>query len=339
LTLVIETRALAKAFRGVPAVDGLELEVHEGEIYAFLGPNGAGKTTAIRLLLGLLRPDAGEARVLGLDPAKDPIPIRRRVGFLLEHDGLYERLSAHANLEHWARLHKIPRSESRRRIREVLEDMDLNERAHDGVHTFSRGMRRRLAVARAILPRPELLILDEPTIGLDPHAVVDLRRRLQLLANEDGTTVFLTTHNLPEAGKTAHRIGVISKGRLLEAGTEGELSRRHGASQVIITGARLGEDAARAVLEVPGVLGATPQSTEDTLRVRLERQIPLAPVLQRLIETGGEVEGTTRHDEDLEEIFLRLIRYNEPPAAATTPHNRQAQHPKRPLPPLEENPR
>jgi ABC-2 type transport system ATP-binding protein len=220
---VIRTEGLTRQFKTTRAVDELDIEVTRGSVFGFLGPNGSGKTTTIRMLLGILRPTSGRAEVLGFDVKRESDEIRRRCGALLEHCGLYERLSAEDNLELYGRICDMPLNDRRPRIKQLLEAFGLWERRKDGAGTFSRGMKQKVAVARALLPRPEIVFLDEPTAGLDPLAAADLRDELASIVTREGVTVFLTTHNLPEAEKLCSKLAVIRNGRLLAQGTPAQL--------------------------------------------------------------------------------------------------------------------
>ncbi len=211
----IRTTGLSRSFGSVRAIDDVSLEVPTGTIFGFLGPNGSGKTTTIRLLLGLLEADQGSATVLGFDTRTQANEIRERTGALLEHSGLYERLSAEDNLEFYGRVWNLPVKARRERIEELLTHLGLWERRGEQVGKWSRGMKQKLAIARTMLHRPSLIFLDEPTAGLDPVASVALRRDLTTLVAHEGVTVFLTTHNLPEAEAICDRVGVIRQGRLL----------------------------------------------------------------------------------------------------------------------------
>src|SRR5947199_522825 len=198
---IIRTEHLSRFFSTVKAVDDLTLEVPAGIVFGFLGPNGAGKTTTIHLLLGLLEPTRGQARVLGFDTRTQADAIRARSGALLEFAGLYERMSAQDNLDLYGRIYRMPSPERQARIKELLTHLDLWDRRRDLVGTWSRGMKQKLAVARALFHHPPLVFLDEPTAGLDPLAATALREDLAGLVAREGVTVFLTTHNLAEAEK------------------------------------------------------------------------------------------------------------------------------------------
>ncbi|MBU0754061.1 MAG: ABC transporter ATP-binding protein, partial [Planctomycetes bacterium] len=235
-SLAIRTENLGRAFDKVRAVDALDLEVPAGIVFGFLGPNGAGKTTTIRLLLGLLDPSEGRAEVLGYDTHRASPAIRQRTGALLEHSGLYERLSAEDNLDFYGRVWHISRVPRQERIRELLTHLDLWDRRKEMARTWSRGMKQKLAVARALLHRPDLVFLDEPTAGLDPVASKALRDDLAGLVAREGITVFLTTHNLNEAEKLCNRIGVINQGKLIALGHPDELRKYGGDARMEVVG-------------------------------------------------------------------------------------------------------
>ena len=301
----IKTTDLTKEFRGLRAVDGLCLEVPRGIVFGFLGPNGAGKTTTIRLLLGLLEPTAGRAEVLGFDTRVRAGEIRARAGALLEHDGLSERMSAEDTLEFYARIWRLPPRARRDRIKEVLTHFGLWERRRERVGTWSRGMKRKLAVARAVLHRPPLVFLDEPTAGLDPVAAASLREDLQALAAREGATVFLTTHNLGEAEKICARVGVIHKGRLLAVGSPEELKARGGGERLEIAGRGLDERVAALLTAREDVLAAT--RSEGHLVLELRPGADQAPLVRALVEAGAEVEEVRKTRASLEEVFLTLV--------------------------------
>jgi ABC-2 type transport system ATP-binding protein len=201
------------------ALQGVDFDIEKGELFGLLGPNGAGKTTIVKIFTTLLLPTSGTARILGLDVVKDPWTIRKRIGFVFGGErGLYWRLSGLDNLRYFADLYQIPPDTSRRRIAELLEILDLKGREKDKVESYSRGMKQRLHLARGLLNAPEILFLDEPTIGLDPVGARELRVLVRNLASE-GTTVFLTTHYMQEADEICDRIAVIRKGEIVAHGT------------------------------------------------------------------------------------------------------------------------
>ena len=230
----LEIQDLRRSFSGRPALLGLSLTVRVGEVFGLLGPNGAGKTTTVRLATGQLRPDGGTLRVLGRDPAADPRGVRSTIGVMLEEPGHYERLPVRSNLALFARLYGAPMA----RVDELLDLVGLADRAREPVARLSRGMRQRLALARALVGGPRVLFLDEPTSGLDPHAARGVRRLVRSFS-EEGGTVFLTTHLLEEAEELCHRVGILDRGRLVALGNPQDLCREHLPAEVeVVRGGR-----------------------------------------------------------------------------------------------------
>ena len=215
------------------AVDGIDLHVERGEIFGVLGPNGAGKTTTMKMLATLLEPTAGTARILGLDVVREAREVRRRMGAVLS-DGrsLYWKLTARENLEYFAALYHVPHGEAKARIAAALDAVKLDDRSDDYVERFSTGMRQRLVLARALLPDPELLLLDEPTVGLDPQSARDLRDRVRDLQAQ-GRTVLLTTHYMEEADQLCDRIAIVDHGRIVALDTPAGLKRTIAATEVV----------------------------------------------------------------------------------------------------------
>lgn len=226
---MIETFSLTKRFGEKVAVDGLSLRVERGEVMGFLGPNGSGKTTTIRLLMGLLRPTEGRASILGRDCHSDGVALKREVGYLPEDPFLYPYLSGLEMLEFVAGLHGFDRASARRRAGAAAERFGLAADAGAYVVTYSLGMRKRLALAAALVHDPQVLILDEPTNGLDPRGARDMRALMGELAQE-GRTIFLSTHLLEAAERVCHRMAILRAGALTVVGTPGELRARYGAA-------------------------------------------------------------------------------------------------------------
>lgn len=305
----IWTRGLTRDFRSLRAVDGLDLEVPQGSVFGFLGPNGAGKTTTIRLLLGLLPPSAGHARVLGYDVVRQAADVRRRCGALLEHHGLTERLDAADNLDLYGRIWRMPRPERRARTRELLEELGLWERRHEPVARWSRGMRQRLAIARTLVHRPSLLFLDEPTAGLDPVAAAELRSDLIRLARREDVTVFLNTHNLLEAERLCDRVAVIRGGRLLWVGAPAELRGRGGVCRVRVAGHGLSENVLDLLRGRREVSALTPEP--GSVLVDLRARDRIADMVAFLVRIGVRVEEVARVEESLEDMFLSLVSGRE----------------------------
>ena len=224
----IRTRGLTKRYGDLVAVDGLDLEVRAGEIFGLLGQNGAGKTTTILMLLGLTEPSGGEARVVGLDPARNPLEVKRRVGYMPDSVGFYTDLTGRENLRYTARLNRILAADAETTIDEVLEQVGLTERADDLVDTYSRGMLQRLGIADALVKDPDILILDEPTTAIDPLGVVEILDLIRNLADERGLAVLLSSHLLDQAQSICDRVGIFHRGRLVGQGTVPELAARYG---------------------------------------------------------------------------------------------------------------
>lgn len=296
--------ALTRDFNGLRAVDNLTLAIPAGTVFGFLGPNGAGKTTTIRLLLGLLEPTSGNAEVLGYDVRTDADRIRERTGALLEHHGLYERLTALENLMFYARIARLNASEAKARVRELLEQFGLWDRRDDPAGNWSRGMKQKLAIARALLNRPQLVFLDEPTAGLDPMAAAALRDDLAALSSQTGTSIFLTTHNLAEAERLCSQIGVVRKGKLLAAGHPDELRKMRGGEHIEIVGSNL-DLAQHAIAQLPHV--QTTSFRNGRLVVEVTRGGSAAPVVSALVQNGAYVEEVRRDAASLEDVFLALL--------------------------------
>ncbi len=301
----IETRQLTRTFGEVTAVNEISLSIPKGIVFGFLGPNGSGKTTTIRLLLGLLEPTGGSAQVLGFDTATQADEIRQRCGALLEDTGLYDRLNAEDNLDFYARIWGIPAAKRRERIQQMMTDIGLWDRRKDLVREWSRGMRQKLAVARALLHRPELVFLDEPTAGLDPVASAALREDLDQLVHQEGLTVFLTTHNLTEAESLCAQIAVINKGKLLAVGAPDELKQGRDHHRIIVTGRGLSAQAAAAVKTLPVVKDV--EILDGKMVISLTEDAATSAMVPLLVQAGAEIDEITRDRANLEEVFLSLV--------------------------------
>ena len=300
----IQAEGLVRDFGPIRALDHLSLEVPAGIVFGFLGPNGAGKTTAIRAFLGLVEPTSGSARVLGFDTRTEGDRIRERAGALLEHHGLYERLTAEQNLDFAGRVWRMSSGERRARIRELLEQFGLWERRGEAAGKWSRGMKQKLAVARAVFHRPPLVFLDEPTAGLDPVASAALREDLASLSAGQGVTVFLTTHNLVEAERLCDLVGVIRRGQLAALGPPRSL-RPEESPVLRVTGTGIDQAIADAAVTVPGVVEAS--TVNGALEVRLADGARAAALVALLVERGVGVDEVRRERRTLEEAFLELV--------------------------------
>ena len=308
-TYAIKTENLGRDFASIRALDDLSIEVPTGSVFGFLGPNGAGKTTTIRLLLGLLEPTQGRAQVVGFDTVRQADEIRTRSGALLEHNGLYERLSAENNLEFYGRVWRIPASERQARIRELLTNLELWERRKEQVANWSRGMKQKLAMARALFHRPSLLFLDEPTAGLDPSAAARLRDDLEKLVEIEGVTVFLNTHNLAEAERLCQQIGIIRGGKLVANGSPSELRARAGNPHLEITGKGFTSEAIQELRTRKEVVSA--ELHNNSLTIQLREAGETAPLVSILVRSGVQVEEVIKAQSSLEEVFLSLVNEGE----------------------------
>ena len=258
-TIRIRTRGLTKRYDDLVAVDHLDLDIHAGEIFGLLGQNGAGKTTTILMLLGLTEPSGGSARVVGLDPARGPLEVKRRVGYMPDQVGFYGDLTGRENLRYTARLNRVPRDLTETTIDEVLDQVGLSDRADDKTDTYSRGMLQRLGIADALVKDPDVLILDEPTTAIDPLGVGEVLDLLRRLVRERGMAILLSSHLLNQVQSVCDRIGIFASGRLIGQGTMEELANRFGdGRREIEVGLDLPEgaddtDARAALRAVPGV--------------------------------------------------------------------------------------
>ncbi|MCU0268534.1 MAG: ABC transporter ATP-binding protein [Acidimicrobiales bacterium] len=303
----IDAREITRAFPSGLALERVSFSLPAGEVLALLGPNGAGKTTTVRVLNGVLRPDAGVARVLGLDPTVDGEEVRRRTGVLTENAGLDDRLTTRENLELTARIRGFNTRGARRRVDGLLERFGMAERADDLTQGFSTGQRKRVALARALLHDPELLFLDEPTSGLDPAGTRDVIDLIQTLAAE-GRSIVLATHFLGEAGRLADRMAVLHRGRLRAFGRPDELAADiwHGIGAEIDLGGGPAETTLGAVRGLAGVLEVRPLGHGLALRITDRTVVPrlLALLAQRHID----VFGAQARPPSLEDVYFEIER-------------------------------
>jgi ABC-2 type transport system ATP-binding protein len=301
----IRIENLTRDFETVRAVDDLSLEVPAGIIFGFLGPNGAGKTTTINLLLGLLEPTSGRAEVLGFDTRTQADEVRTRTGALLEHSGVYEQLTAEDNLEFYGRVWRMGAAERQARIKELLTDMGVWDRRKERAGQWSKGMKQKLALARAMLHRPPLVFLDEPTAGLDVVAAVAVREDLENLAAREGVTVFLTTHNMAEAERLCAQVAVIREGRLVAMGHPDELRARAGGPRVEVFGHGFDEAALALLRSRPEVVAVEFQNGH--LAIDLREGTETSPLVSLMVGAGVQVEEVRRGKASLEDVFLTLM--------------------------------
>ena len=301
---MIETKGLTRRFDGLVAVDHIDLSVRKGEVFGLLGPNGAGKTTTVRMLATLIGATEGEAWVAGLRVGEQDAQIRAKIGILTESPGLYERLSVEANLRFFARLHSLSPEQETRQVDKYLSLLDLDDKRKEPAATLSKGMKQKLALARAVLHEPEVLFLDEPTSALDPEAARVVREFMQDL-RAHGRTIVLCTHNLFEADLLCDRVGII-KQRLLRVDTPRGLRSSLYGQKVALELAAVGPDLERMVLALPFVRGVERQ--DSTLVVALDDPDGNNPTLvSRLVEAGAQVRYVRPVEHSLEDAYLALV--------------------------------
>ena len=305
---VIQISSISRRFGEKNAVDHLTLDVHAGEIFGFLGHNGAGKTTTVRLLNGVLEPTSGSASVLGLDPQTEGPAVRAKTGVLTETPSLDERLTARDNLSFYADLYNVPRPEVPGRVNSILTEFELVDRADDKVGGYSKGMKQRLALARALLHKPEILFLDEPTAALDPVAARHVHTMVENLARREGCTVFLCTHNLVEAQRLCDRVAVMEHGRLVALGTPSELTRQYVRRlDVDLEVDPVQMDLALQILqELPQLVIGHPKRDKDTLTMTLCGWESIPELVSILVQNGLRVYRLAPQEANLEQVYFAL---------------------------------
>jgi ABC-2 type transport system ATP-binding protein len=300
---MIKTENLSKKFNGNLAVDRLSLEVREGEVFGFLGPNGAGKTTTVRMLTSLIAPSNGTAVVNGFEIGKNDKKIRQTVGILTETPGMYDNLSAEYNLRIYANLYEV--KDVPGQVEKYLRMLGLWERRYDEAGTFSKGMKQKLAIARALLHEPQILFLDEPTAGLDPEAARLVRDFIEELRKE-GRTIFLCTHNLDEADRLCDRIGVF-KTRLLVMDTPDRLRSQLFGRKVVFHLRKSDQAMADSINQLPCVHEA--KIIDNKILVTLDDPETNNPfIVRKLVEEGADIQfvGELRHS--LEDVYMQFVK-------------------------------
>ncbi len=304
---VITARGLSKRFGQVTALRDLNLEVRAGEIFGMLGHNGAGKTTTVRLCNGVLAPDHGGLEVLGLSPLEDGPALRRRTGVLTETPSLEERLSGRENLTIYAELFQVPPGRVRSQVEGLLERFELAERGVERVARYSKGMRQRLALARALIHEPELLFLDEPTAGLDPVAARQVHELILRLSREEGRTVFICTHNLIEAQRLCHRVAVLEEGRLVAVGAPEALAGewvRAGTLEIEVEADQ--REAALAVLAAMPALRARAGEAAGIIWIESASREAVPELIQGLVTAGVRLYRVVPRQATLEDVYFAL---------------------------------
>lgn len=305
---VVEVSGLCKTFDSVPALRSVDLEVARGSAYALVGPNGAGKTTMVRILSGILKPTSGTARVLGRDVSREGEYVRSRCGFQTE-SGLYEKLSAKDNLALWGRLYGMEEEDISRRIKEVLDLFDLKERSEDLAGSFSKGMRQKLSIARALIHEPDVLFLDEPTAGLDPEASWELLAYLKKYLDNGHRTVFLCSHRLEEVESLCDRVAILDRGKLLASGSLDELSRSLWPKPACLIelkeeGEKYAEALRRTGLVSEAVLSG------GRLRVVLNLRDDISDIVSFLATEKARILSVSDEKHNLQDIYFMLMPKN-----------------------------
>jgi len=309
---VITARGLTKRYRRATVVDGIDFDVAKGEIFGLLGPNGAGKTTTILMMLGLTDVTAGEVRVLGYDPVRQPLAVKRRVGYLPDSVGFYDYLTAAENLVYTARLMGFPAAERQQRITDALKRVQLSDVANKPVRTFSRGMRQRLGLAEIVMKGAEIAILDEPTSGLDPQATVDFLALIEELKHE-GVTVLLSSHLLDQVQRVCDRVALFQAGRIVLLGTVTELAKEVlGAGFVVEVDAVAppGADLEARLAAVPGV--STVQRVGDRYRLTAVRDVR-PDAARAVVAADGALTQLSVDTPSLEAIYTRFFHRKAKP--------------------------
>ena len=313
MAVSIETTNITRRFDSFLAVDRLSFRVAEGEVFGILGPNGAGKTTTIRILACLISPSSGSATVAGHDIVSNAQRIREVVGILTENPSLYERLTAYENMDFFAEAYNLSNAQERKsRIKVLLDFFDLWERKDDKVSKFSKGMKQKLAIARALVHDPPVLFLDEPTAGLDPEAAKGIRELVENLSKREKHTIVLSTHHLEDAERLCSRVMIINRGRSVFVGTPDELRKSASYSPVLrITFAELNQNIVDTVSNLPGVKEVKIEGSRNGLLVTLNDADRLTPeVVRNAVQAGGMILSVNVLRPTLEEAYLKLVKVN-----------------------------
>ena len=309
MVIMIGAENLTKYYGDFLAVDHISFDIKEGEIFGFLGPNGAGKTTTIRMLAAIFPPSDGSASVAGFDISDDAMSVRANVGILSENPSLYERLSARANLEFFAKLYDVPKDQINTRIEFLGELFDLKTRLDERVGTYSKGMKQKLAIARALIHDPKILFLDEPTSALSPEAAKSIRDLLTDLAKDRSRTVCICTHNLFDAERLCDRVAIIREGKILTIGSPGEISNNYsGPPTIQISFSKLNKELVKSISKSEGVISIEQHPVKNEVSIKLENHEKYTPLLiADLISRKAQILEVKPIYASLEEAYLKLI--------------------------------
>ena len=296
---------VSKSLNGREILKSIGFSVNRGDIFGYLGPNGAGKTTTIRIILGLFQPTAGKVHIMGKFIEDDN--VRKKIGFVLEADGLYDNLTAYGNLEYYCKIYDVPQDQRKGRIEEMLELVGLADRSSDKVSIYSKGMRQKLALARAMVHDPEILILDEPTAGVDPTGQIEVRQIMLDLAQK-GKTIFFSSHNLDEVQRICNRIALIHYGKIKLQGELDKLQREMGGGEVVVeTAEALDKDRFPDLNSRFGL-----QKEEDKMLIfSPEGNVDVSDIVGFLAQHGVKIEAVKRKEASLEEIYTAMVKEAE----------------------------
>jgi ABC-type multidrug transport system, ATPase component len=296
---------VSKSLNGREILKSIGFSVNRGDIFGYLGPNGAGKTTTIRVILGLFQPTAGKVHIMG--KSVEDGSVRKKIGFVLEADGLYDNLTAYGNLEYYCQIYDVPQDQRRGRIEEMLELVDLTDRSSDKVSIYSKGMRQKLALARAMVHDPEVLILDEPTAGVDPTGQIEVRQIMLDLAQK-GKTIFFSSHNLDEVQRICNRIALIHYGKIKLQGELDKLQREMGGGKVLVeTAEALNKD----LFPDLNLHFGLQERKEKMLIFSPEGNVDVSDIIGFLTQHGVKIKAVKRKEVSLEEIYTAMVKEAE----------------------------
>lgn len=307
---MLKIRDLHKKYGNYHALDGLSMEIRDGALFGFVGPNGAGKTTTIKIMTGLLKPDRGSVELDGKDMLADTMSLRRKIGYVPDHFGLYDNLKVSEYMEFFAGCYHLEGFEARKRAHNLLEQVGLCDRLDTFVDGLSRGMQQRLCLARALIHDPELLIMDEPTAGLDPRTHLEFRQMVWEL-HEQGKTILLSSHNLAELSELCTDIGIIDSGKMVLAGNMDEIVERIYTSKQIIIAVHDDLEKAMAVLKENPLVRTMTICEKDIMIGFTGDERMESELLRELIEAGVPVRGFMREPGSLEAIFMQITAHKE----------------------------
>lgn len=309
VNFAIKIDNLTRDFESVRAIDALSIDVPQGNIFGFLGPNGAGKSTTINILLGLLEPTSGKVEVLGYDTSTQADVVRSLTGTVLEYPGLYEQWSAESNLEFYGRVWHITDSDRRFRIKELLTKMGLWDRREEKVVKWSKGMKQKLSLARALLHKPSLIILDEPTAGLDVMAATAIQDDLANLVHDEGITIFMATHNMTEAERLCHTVAAIRKGKLVAIGSPEDLRKKTSGFEVEIIGGGFGDDVINMMKSRNEI--SNMEVSENRIVIQFTKEVDTAPLVNFLVSKGVQVREIRQIKASLTKAFITLMEQDK----------------------------